>query len=250
MAIDESAEFTLYGNVRSGNSYKAALMLALTETPYRFRSVDLMGGENLRPAFLRINPLGKVPVLKHKELVIRQSYDALRYLADVTGKFGPHGWQEEARVGEWVGFSVDFLTFGVSRLRFINLFTKGMPEVFAYFKPTAERGLGIIETHLKDHEWLAAGRPTALGAAGRLGVAAPLCWIAAILVLYGDGVSPVAVALLSLVFLSGRIPLRIGRASARLTRAGEPVRAALLAAIPAALAVGVALLQAGPAGYP
>ena len=98
--------------------------------------------------------------------------------------------------------------------------------------------------------FLAAGRPTALGAAGRLGVAAPLCWIAAILVLYGDGVSPVAVALLSLVFLSGRIPLRIGRASAWLTRAGEPVRATLLAAIPAALAVGVALLQAGPAGYP
>lgn len=160
MAIDESAEFTLYGNVRSGNSYKAALMLALTETPYRFRSVDLMAGENLRPAFLRINPLGKVPVLKHKELVIRQSYDALRYLADVTGKLGPQGWQEEARVGEWVGFSVDFLTFGVSRLRFINLFTDGQPEVFAYFKATAERGLAIIEAHLKDNEWLAAGRPT------------------------------------------------------------------------------------------
>lgn len=160
MTIRDDAEFVLYGNLRSGNSYKVALMLALTETPYRFRSVDLMGGENLKPDFLRINPLGKVPVLKHEGLVIRQSYDALRYLAEVTGKFGPDGWQEEARVGEWVGFSVDFLTFGLSRLRFINLFTDGMPEVFDYFKKTADRGLPIIEAHLKDNEWLAAGRPT------------------------------------------------------------------------------------------
>lgn len=160
MTISDDAEFTLYGNIRSGNSYKTALMLALTETPYRFKSVDLMGGENLQPDFLRINPLGKVPVLKHKGLVIRQSYDSLRYLAEVTGKFGPQGWQEEARVGEWVGYCVDFLTFGLNRLRFIKLFTDGMPEVFDYFKKTADRGLPIIEHHLQDHEWLACGRPT------------------------------------------------------------------------------------------
>ncbi len=160
MTISDDAEFTLYGNFRSGNSYKTALMLAMTGTPYRFKSVDLMAGENLRPEFLRINPLGKVPVLKHNGLVLRQSYDALRYLAEVTGKFDTKNWQEAARVGEWVGFCVDFLTFGLSRLRFINLFTDGMPEVFAYFKTTADRGLPIIETHLKDCEWLAAGRPT------------------------------------------------------------------------------------------
>lgn len=160
MTISDDAEFTLYGNVRSGNSYKTALMLALTETPYRFKSVDLMAGENLEPTFLRINPLGKVPVLKHKGLVIRQSYDSLRYLAELTGRFGPQGWQEEARVGEWVGYCVDFLTYGLNRMRFINLFTDGMPEVLEYFKATADRGLPIIEDHLKDHEWLAAGRPT------------------------------------------------------------------------------------------
>jgi glutathione S-transferase len=160
MTISQDAEFILYGHVRSGNSYKTALMLALTRTPYRFRSVDLMAGENLRPEFLRVNPLGKVPVLKHKGLVLRQSYDSLRYLAEFTGQFGPDGWQEEARVGEWVGYCVDFLTFGLNRLRFIKLFTDGMPEVFDYFKQTADRGLPIIETHLKDNEWLACGRPT------------------------------------------------------------------------------------------
>lgn len=160
MTIRDDADFTLYGNVRSGNSYKTALMLAMTGTPYRFKSVDLMAGENLTTDFLRINPLGKVPVLKHKGLVLRQSYDTLRYLSEVTGRFGPENWQEEARVGEWVGFSVDFLTFGLNRLRFIRLFTDGMPEVFEYFKQTADRGLPIIEAHLKDHEWLACGRPT------------------------------------------------------------------------------------------
>ena len=57
------ADYTLYGHPRSGNAYKTALMLSLTGTPYDFEVVDLMDGSNLAPAFLEINPLGKVPVL-------------------------------------------------------------------------------------------------------------------------------------------------------------------------------------------
>ena len=37
--------YTLYGHVRSGNSYKPALMLALTGTPFEFVEVDLVGEE-------------------------------------------------------------------------------------------------------------------------------------------------------------------------------------------------------------
>jgi hypothetical protein len=95
--------------------------------------------------------------------------------------------------------------------------------------------------------WGTAG---GLGSVGRLGVALPLIFIAAILVLFSEGVSAIAVALLSLVFLSGRIPLRIVRGSSRFARALEPVQAGVLAAIPAAIAVGVALLMVGSSGYP
>lgn len=158
--MTDDLSYVLYGHPRSGNAYKTALMLALTGTPYEFEAVDLMGGGNLEPYYLEINPLGKVPALRHGELLLRQSHDTLRYLAEQTGKFGPDNWMEEARIGDWIGFSVDFLGYGLARLRFELLFGAGPGPVFDYFKKTADRGLGIIEPHLAENEWLACGRPT------------------------------------------------------------------------------------------
>ena len=71
------AAYTLYAHPRSGNSYRVALMLALTGTQYDFELVDLMDGSNLAPDFLKVNPLGKVPALRHGDLVLRQSHDCL-----------------------------------------------------------------------------------------------------------------------------------------------------------------------------
>ena len=154
------ADYTLYGHPRSGNAYKTALMLALTGTDYDFELVDIAGGGNLEADYLKVNPLGKVPALRHGDLLLRQSHDTLRYLIEQTGKFGPDGWDEEARIGDWVGFAVDFFGYGLARLRFELLFGAGPGPVFDYFKVVADRGLGIIEPHLATHEWLACGRPT------------------------------------------------------------------------------------------
>ncbi len=154
------ADYTLYAHPRSGNAYKTALMLSMTGTSYDFELIDLMEGGNLAPEFLEINPLGKVPVLRHGDLILRQSHDTLRYLSQQTGRFGPHGWAEEARIGDWVGFSIDFFGYGLARLRFELLFGGGEGPVFDYFKKVADRGMGIIEPHLAEHEWLAAGRAT------------------------------------------------------------------------------------------
>ena len=157
---NDSPAYVLYGHPRSGNAYKTALMLSMTGTPYEFRAVDLMTRGNLEAEFLAINPLGKVPVLRHGDVLLRQSHDTLRYLAEQTGQFGPNGWAEEARVGDWIGFAVDFLGYGLARLRFELLFGAGPGPVFDFFKPTAERGLGILEPHLAANQWLACGRPT------------------------------------------------------------------------------------------
>jgi len=158
--MNDNLSYVLYGHPRSGNAYKTALMLSMTGTPYEFEAVDLMSGGNLEPEYLQINPLGKVPALRHGDLLLRQSHDTLRYLAEQTGKFAPNGWLEEARVGDWIGFAVDFLGYGLARLRFELLFGAGPGPVLDYFKPTADRGLGIIEPHLAANEWLACGRPT------------------------------------------------------------------------------------------
>jgi hypothetical protein len=110
-------------------------------------------------------------------------------------------------------------------------------------------GLGGVL--LLDYAMLLAGhRPFGLDAIGRIGAALPLMFLAAILVLFGDGVSAIAVALLGFVFVSGRIPVWAGRGAQGPGPALEPVRAALLALLPAALAAAVAWLQADLTGYP
>ncbi|MBS29245.1 MAG: hypothetical protein CL566_10055 [Alphaproteobacteria bacterium] len=154
------ADYTLCGHPRSGNAYKTALMLSMTGTEYDFELIDLMDGSNLKPEYLQMNPLGKVPTLRHGDLILRQSHDTLRYLAEQTGKLGPDGWAEEARIGDWVGFAVDFFGYGLARLRFELLFGAGPGPVMDFFRKPADRGLGIIETHLVENDWLACGRPT------------------------------------------------------------------------------------------
>jgi glutathione S-transferase len=152
--------FVLYGDPLSGNAYKTALILALTQTPYECRVVRLVEGENLSPEFLALNPLGKVPVLVHGDLVLRQSADTLRYVAECTEQFGAEDWTEEARIGDWIGFSVDYISSGVARLRFLRRTGQDDPKLMGYFQVSADRGLNIIETHLANNHWLACNRPT------------------------------------------------------------------------------------------
>jgi len=152
--------YFLYGHPRSGNAYKTALLLSMTNTIYEFIAVDLPNGGNLNQDFLDVNPLGKIPVLKHGNIILRQSHDILRYVSEQTGEFGSEGWEEEARIGDWIGYSVDFLSYGIARLRFERLFGESKQSILEYFKVTADRGLKIIELHLAKNKWLACKRPT------------------------------------------------------------------------------------------
>ena len=156
----KSSDYILYGHPVSGNTYKVALMLSLCSIDYDFEIVDLPAGANLNPEFLEMNPLGKIPVFRHGSLLLRQSHDVLRYLASQTKLFGPNNWDEEARIGDWIGFSVDFLSYGLARLRFELLFGSGKGPIYDYFKTSADRGLSLLEAHLKKHQWLACDRPT------------------------------------------------------------------------------------------
>jgi glutathione S-transferase len=54
---------TLHQFHLSGNCYKVRLTARHASVPLTLREVDMMGGETRRPAFLKINPNGRVPTL-------------------------------------------------------------------------------------------------------------------------------------------------------------------------------------------
>jgi glutathione S-transferase len=57
-------------------------MLEEVGAPYELRVLDLQAGEQLKPAFLAINPMGKVPTIEHAGAVITEVGAICTYLAD------------------------------------------------------------------------------------------------------------------------------------------------------------------------
>jgi glutathione S-transferase len=57
-------------------------MLEEVGQPYDIRLIKLSAGDNLKPDYLAINPMGKVPALKHGDVVITEVAAICAYLAD------------------------------------------------------------------------------------------------------------------------------------------------------------------------
>lgn len=75
------AELTLYHASPSRSSI-ALWMLEEVGQPYDIKLIRLSEGENLKPAYLAINPMGKVPALDHRGTIITEVAAICAYLAD------------------------------------------------------------------------------------------------------------------------------------------------------------------------
>lgn len=72
---------TLYHAAPSRSSI-ALWMLEEVGTPYDIQQISIQNGDNLKPDYLAVNPLGKVPALKHGDAVITEVAAICTYLAD------------------------------------------------------------------------------------------------------------------------------------------------------------------------
>src|SRR5262245_58384976 len=72
---------TLYHAAPSRSSVVLWMLEELGE-PYDIRLLRLRAGENMKPDYLAINPMGKVPALKHGDIVITELAAICTYLAD------------------------------------------------------------------------------------------------------------------------------------------------------------------------
>jgi glutathione S-transferase len=69
-------------------------------------TVNLRAGEHRSPAFLAINPAGKLPALVDGDLVLTESAAIVWYLAEKYGKFLPADLAGRAEVNRWLLFTV------------------------------------------------------------------------------------------------------------------------------------------------
>ncbi len=73
------SEIVLHGTALSGHTHRVELLLLMPGLPYRF--VAAPAEIRKTPAFLKLNPLGQIPVLEDGDLVLADSNAILVYLA-------------------------------------------------------------------------------------------------------------------------------------------------------------------------
>jgi glutathione S-transferase len=80
-------EITLF---HAPNSRSTSVLTLLEElgAPYRLEVLNLKSGQNRQPAYLAVNPLGKVPAVLHRGVLITEQVAVLLYLADLFPEKG------------------------------------------------------------------------------------------------------------------------------------------------------------------
>jgi glutathione S-transferase len=156
------AEYRLYCFAESGNSYKAALMLALTGCDWEPIRVDYFAGETRGDKFRsEVSELGEVPVLVHGEERLSQSGVILDYLAEQTGQFGPRDAGERREILRWLLFDNHKFTSYLATLRwFVGIQKAGDPAVIAFLEGRVKSAFAIVDKHLAGRDFILGERPT------------------------------------------------------------------------------------------
>lgn len=123
----------LYGGARSRASIVHWYLEEL-EVPYEFVKLDMQAGEHLKPEYLAINPVGKVPAIVDGDFKVWESGAILLYLADKYAKT-PLSPEERAVFYQWVLFANATLGPGIfvetSREREMPRLLTPLNEIFS-----------------------------------------------------------------------------------------------------------------------
>ncbi len=77
-----SSKLTLYGFPLSQPTRSVLLLLQENKIEYDFVLVDALKGETRKQEFLKINPAGLVPCVRHNDFLLAESSAILQYLAE------------------------------------------------------------------------------------------------------------------------------------------------------------------------
>ena len=149
----------------SGNCYKVRLAARQAGVALELRDYGLHDGETRRPDFLAKNPNGRVPMLELDDgTCLPESGAILWYLGKGT-PLVPEGRLEQAEVLQWMFFEQYSHEPYVAVARFWLAFAppaelEKKRHLVPEWHAKGNAALGVMETHLRDREWFAAGRYT------------------------------------------------------------------------------------------
>lgn len=150
----------LYRHPLSGHAHRAELFLSLLGLEYALIDVDLLNGEQKTKTFLKLNPLGQVPVLDDNGTIVYDSNAILIYLAKKydDGHWLPEDAKSAAEIQQWLSLAAGPIASGPARARLITLFNANFNSEETINNANAL--LNIINNKIAGKTFLLGDNPT------------------------------------------------------------------------------------------
>ena len=145
----------------TANGWKIAVCLEELGLPYSVRVINLLEGVQKQDWYLKINPNGRIPAIVDHDLddfAVFESGAILVYLAEKTGRLMPKDVKGRSLVMQWLMFQMGGIGPMMGQA---NVFYRYAPEKIPYaigrYQRESRRLLEVLDTRLKDNEYLAGG---------------------------------------------------------------------------------------------
>lgn len=145
------------------NGVKASIMLEEVGLPYEAHAIDLAQGQSKEPAFVDLNPNGRIPAIIDpngpggKAIGLWESGAILLYLAEKTKKFIPKDPAKRYEVLAWLFFQMSGVGPMFGQFGFFNRTQAQAGQenpALTRFAAESMRLLTILDKRLAEQEWI------------------------------------------------------------------------------------------------
>ncbi|MEM7543624.1 MAG: glutathione S-transferase N-terminal domain-containing protein [Pseudomonadota bacterium] len=137
------------------NGQKPVIALEEMAISYELVPVDITNEAQFDPAFIRINPNGKIPAYVENELAIFESGAILQYLAETRGAFLPESGPERVQTLSWCYWQVGGLGPMIGQWGHFAWADEKIPYAINRYLDESLRLYKVLDTRLNDARFLA-----------------------------------------------------------------------------------------------
>ena len=141
------------------NGHKVSIALEELALPYELHALDLQKNTQKEDWFLAINPNGRIPAIIDRaadNFAVVESGAILLYLAEKTGQLMPQDVKGRSLVLQWLMFQMGGIgpMMGQANV-FYRYFPEKIQSAIDRYQGESRRLFTVLDTRLKDHEYLA-----------------------------------------------------------------------------------------------
>jgi GSH-dependent disulfide-bond oxidoreductase len=141
------------------NGHKVSIALEELALPYTVHAINLLANEQKQPAFLAMNPNGRIPVIVDRDadgFAVFESGAILIYLAEKTGQLMPRDPKGRSVVMQWLMFQMGGIgpMMGQANV-FFRYFPEKLEPAIKRYQNESRRLFEVLELRLGQAPWLA-----------------------------------------------------------------------------------------------